>query len=327
MDINIKQIRKQPFKNLQSSKLILQLTGKTVNHSLVNTLRRICIQNIPTYAACKKSITIDKNTSIFDNDYMKLRLSQMTIPNIKNNIVFLDEKYWNGVDYEDPNRIKHPDDNTMIELYVNAVNNTNENMNVTTNDAKLLINSELVERFDKKYSSLLIQLKPGQEFSCRCVHVLGTGKANDIWTGGNIFYEYDEKDEHDFIMTLESQGQMDEYELLCKACLILKRRNDIIRKKMKREVAEGNMLKIILDNEDPTMAELINTLLQDHDKVEFSGVNKPNMLIDSMVIVYSTTAKESFQPVYETLDLIDRIADTLLKKFMVLGKDYIDFEM
>jgi DNA-directed RNA polymerase alpha subunit len=75
IDVNIKQLHKQEFKGLQSSQLILEFDGSTVNCCMVNALRRICLDHIPTYSSSFKSIIIEQNTSVFDNDYMKLRLS------------------------------------------------------------------------------------------------------------------------------------------------------------------------------------------------------------------------------------------------------------
>src|ERR1700679_658047 len=107
IDINIKQIHKQPFENLQASQLILDISGTTVNCCLVNSLRRLCIDHIPTYSGCEKSIVIDKNTSIcYDNDYMRLRLSQITVPNVQIDVSHLEDKYWKDIDFGDPNRIK-----------------------------------------------------------------------------------------------------------------------------------------------------------------------------------------------------------------------------
>ena len=37
---------------------------------------------------------------------MKLRLSQMTLPNIKNHIVTLSELYWKDIEYGDKDREK-----------------------------------------------------------------------------------------------------------------------------------------------------------------------------------------------------------------------------
>ena len=37
---------------------------------------------------------IEENSSRFDNDYMRMRISQFTIPNIKNDIVYLEDSFW-----------------------------------------------------------------------------------------------------------------------------------------------------------------------------------------------------------------------------------------
>ena len=82
-DLKIVQIHKQEFKNLQNSQLVLEISGDNSNYTLVNTLRRLALDYIPTYAFPKETILIEKNNSIFDNDYMSLRLSQMTPLKIK----------------------------------------------------------------------------------------------------------------------------------------------------------------------------------------------------------------------------------------------------
>jgi len=325
INVNIKQIHKQQTENLQSSQLILEFDGPTVNCCLVNALRRLCIDHIPTYAACEQSITIDKNTSIYDNDYMRLRLSQLTIPDLKIDIPYLEDKYWKNVDYGDPNRIKHPNDNDIIELYVNVTNDGSTNLNVTTNHAKLYINGETVNKFDEKFPLLLVQLKPDEIFSCRCVHVLGIGKLSNLWAGGNIFYEYEIENENHITMTLESLGQLDEYELLHKACIAMKEKVDLIRYKLKDFSTTEKHLSIELWDEDSTMGELINVYLQEHALVQFAGVKKANLLIDVMVITYTTTAKNPLEPFYEILDFVETLSDVLLDKFNKLGGEYIDF--
>jgi DNA-directed RNA polymerase subunit L len=289
----------------------------------VNSLRRLCIDHIPTYAACDKSITIDKNTSIFDNDYMRLRLSQLTIPDVKINIPYLEDKYWKNVDYGDPNRVRHPDDTDMIELYVNVTNNESTNLNVTTNHAKVYVNGETVNKFDEKYPLLLVQLKPKEMFSCRCVHALGIGKLSNLWAGGNIYYE--EVNDNNYTMTLESLGQLDEYELLYKACIVMKEKVSLIRYKLQDFKRTGEYILIELWDEDSTMGELINVYLQDHELVQFAGVKKPNLLIDMMAITYVTTAKNPLDPFHEILDYVEELSEILLDKFDKLGDKYINF--
>jgi hypothetical protein len=48
------------------------LPGKSVNPVLVNTLRRLSYDYVPIYAFPGESIQIEKNTSIFNNDYFLL---------------------------------------------------------------------------------------------------------------------------------------------------------------------------------------------------------------------------------------------------------------
>jgi DNA-directed RNA polymerase subunit L len=324
IDVNIKQLHKQEFKGLQSSQLILEFDGSTVNCCMVNALRRICIDHIPTYASSFKSITIDQNTSVFDNDYMKLRLSQMIIPNIKVNVPYLEDKYWKGVDYGDPDKIRHPKDDTLLELYVNVTNTTEKKLNVTTNHAKVYVGGETVKKFDEEYPQLLIQLKPNDVFACRCIHSLGIGKLSNLWTGGNVFYK--EINDNNYILTLESAGQMDEYELLYKACIIMGKKTDLIRDKIKNVSTTEEYLSIELWDEDSTMGELINTYLQEHPDVKFSGVNQPNLLIDMMTITYVTSAKNPLDPFLNILDFIDILAKDLLTKFDKLGGKYIKFD-
>lgn len=325
-EINIKQIHKQPTKNLQSSQLILEFDGSTINCCLVNALRRLCIDHIPTYAASERSITIDKNTSIYDNDYMKLRLSQLTVPDIKINIPYLEDKYWKDIDYGNPDRIRHPDDSDMIELYLNVTNNESTNLNVTTNHAKVYINGETVDKFDEKYPLLLIQLKPKETFSCRCVHALGIGKLSNLWAGGNIYYEYDESKPNNITMTLESLGQLDEYELLYKACIVMKKKVELIRFKLQGFERKVEHIAIELWDEDSTMGELINVYLQDHNQIQFSGVKKSDLLIDMMTITYITSAKNPLDPFHEILDYVEELSEFLLEKFDKLGDKYIQFD-
>jgi len=79
-DIKVKEKEYKKF-----NKLHIEFSGKDVNHVLINTLRRIIIQHIPTYAFNK--IDIAKNTSVFNNDVLRLRLSCFPVHNIENDTV------------------------------------------------------------------------------------------------------------------------------------------------------------------------------------------------------------------------------------------------
>lgn len=331
VDIKIKQLNKQEFKDLQNSQLVLQISGETVNPSLVNTLRRICYDYVPTYAFPAELITIEKNKSVYNNDYMKCRLSQMTLPNIKNDIFFLEDKYWFNIDFKDPNRLRHPDDKKVIDIYCNVTNNTNDNINVTTEDIKIFENGdELKNKYDKKFPHLLINLRPSDTFSCKLTSALSIGKNNSIWAAaGNVYFE--ELEDKKYKLTVESQGQMDEYEILHKACRILKEKILITKKLLEEKYNkssndETKKIKIVLDNEDHTLGGIINEFLQENENIAYSGLSKPDLAIDSMEIEFMSFKNNPIKPFMDTLDFIVKISDDMEKQFEKLGEKFINYK-
>lgn len=330
INIKIVELKKLPFKDIQNSSLMLEISGKTANTTLVNTLRRLVLNNIPTYAFTSDTITISENTSRFDNDEMRLRLSQITPFNIQVPIDLLDDKYWLNVNYSDKNREKHPNDKKLYEMYINAVNNTTEIMNVTTNDATFYEDGEenmSICGMHKDFPALLIKLKPKESFKSRSVAVLGLGLRNNIWAGAaNAFYE--EIDNNKFKLTLLSQGQMDEYELLHKGCIILKKELDniksIIGNRYKNSpLLKNNMIKIKLENKDHTIGNVINEYLQLNKNIGFSGLSKPDLLLNEIVLTIESLGSNPLNPLFETIDYVIKIFDNIQKQLREIGKKYI----
>lgn len=328
IDVKIIQLNKQEFKDLQSSQLTIEISGKSVNSSLVNTLRRASYDIVPTYAFPAESIYIEKNTSIYNNDYMKLRLSQLTIPKIENNIYYLEDKYWKNIKYDNPEREKHPNDKKILEFYVNMTNSTKGVLNVTTEHSKTFEDGvEMKDKFDHNYPCLIIKLRPGESFSCRCVGVLGVGKNNNIWAASGNSY-FDQLEENKFKLTLESQGQIDEYDILYKSCIIIKEKLDIIKKLTLEkhdlpEIKETTKLSIIFENEDHTMGNLINEFLQENKDVVFSGLSKPNLVVDTMVIDLETIKNDPLKTFLETIKYIDELFSNIENKIEKLGNKFI----
>ncbi|QKF93982.1 DNA-directed RNA polymerase subunit 3 [Fadolivirus algeromassiliense] len=331
IDIKITQVHKQETKNLQSSQLILDISGNTVNPTLVNTIRRLCYDYVPMYAFPSELITIEKNTSVFNNDYMKLRLSQIVIPNITVGIHFLEDKYWKDIDIKNPEHPKHENDKKVLEFYVNSTNNTTEILNVTSNDIKIYEDgNELKNRFDVNFPCLLIQLRPGETFICRCMAALGIGKMNSIWSpAGNVYFSNINDTKYKF--TIESKNQFDEYEILHKACKALKEKLEITKKLIKEKYDSPvykniTALKIVLDNEDHTLGCILNEYLQESKKIAFSGLSKPNLIIDSMVIEFTTIDSDPVKVFIDNIDYVNKIFDTIESQIEKLGNKFINYE-
>lgn len=334
IDINIKQLHKQEFNKLQGSQLVLGFTGKSVSPSLVNTFRRLSYLYIPTYAFNRGAIEIEKNSSIYNNDYMKLRLSQLTIPKVKNSIIVVPEKYWKDVDYADPTREKLPQDKKVLEMYINEKNDSKDIMNVTTDHAKVFENGqENKNKFKNISPILLIKLRPGEEFSCHAVGVLGLAKRDDIWAAaGNAYFEnLDEKDNNNYKFIIESQGQMDEYEILYKSCLIFKKKMENLKyiindKYNTAEIKGQHALNIVIDNEDHTIGSILNEYLQMNNNVAFSGLSKPDLLVDKIVIKMISTDANPIKPLFETFDYLDMLFTDIETQLVKLGKNFINVD-
>ena len=331
LDIKISQINKKESVDLYTSQLVLSISGKSINSSVVNTLRRLCYDYVPIYAFPVENIKIEKNTSIFNNDQMKLRLSQITIPKLNIPVYYLEDVFWKDVNFTNPQRVKHPQDNKVLELYVHAENTTKDILNVTTNHIKLFENGiELKDKFSQNFPHLIIQLRPGEVFSCNCPGILGIGKLNAIWcAAGNVYFKELNNDKYE--LTVESQGQMDEYEILHKACRIVKEKIEVTKKLVKDKYDESIMektdiLEIQLYNEDHTLGGIINRCLQDNKHVVFSGLSKPNFLIDTMLIRFKTKKENPIKPLNETLDYIIELFDNIQRKIEDLAADFISYE-
>ena len=320
LDIKIEEIKYAEKKNVQSSRLVLKFSGKNINTSVINALRRIALASIPTYAFCNDSITIEKSLAAINDDMLRLRLSNMPIYDILPSIYYLSKDFWDEtkVDYSDITREKHIDDNILIEMYLKKDNTTNDIIDVTTNDAEIYVDGDKKDMYDMDFPSLILRLRPKDMISLRAVGVLSVGSRNDIWSAcSNCYYEQpvltkgkEEKDDildpNKFIFTIKSQGQMTEYEILKRSCLHLSKKLELLEVSIKKEYSipenKGKKFSIIkLINEDHTIGNVLSVIIQDNPKVLFAGYSKPDLLEEIIKIKIRTKTGDSLDPLYEAI--------------------------
>lgn len=314
-DIQIVKLSHRQFKGLESSNLVLNIKGDDVSIPLVNAIRRTIIREIPMYVYDSSMIAIDTNTSKYDNDYMRARLSTMPIFNINTNILVLQKDHWFKVDYTDNKRPKHPDDNEEIDMYISSENKTQEILSVTTNDVKVFHNGKKVDMYSHIEPILILKLNPGEIFKCKTRAVLGIGIRNEIFNAGWSFYEY--KNEKDFTLTIESHGQMSEFDMLIKAIQICSQKLELLADKIKNnKITKDNVgkndgnksIKLIFDDEDHTLGNLINDELQNSKNIIASGYNKSDYLVRQVEIKFTSVGSD---PIKQLLDVISEIQNKL----------------
>lgn len=255
-DVYIEVLNYNPINSTYNNYLVLGMTGNKINNVILNTLRRAIMELIPTYAFDKKNIDITKNTSIYNNDQMRLRLSHFPIFGIDNKYetILRSEKleYEANIStfekkVEDLNVIEEMERAQKIELAqnlimsVNAKNTTANNLAITTSDefVKFYYETKLI---DSPYESplLIIKLKPGEEFRCTATSSLNIGLkgANYMPNSVCVFSEPLNTPDADgnllpasskhspaqkelYTFNLESLKQMSEMDILIRACAII----------------------------------------------------------------------------------------------------------
>jgi DNA-directed RNA polymerase subunit L len=347
INIKIKELEKVSSDGLLESHLVLGISGKSINLSIVGTLRRVVASMVPTYAFSDKLIKIDNNTSIFNNDEMRLRLSQLPILNIDSGISSLSSNYWKDLDYSLEDLPKHPKDKHVIEFFVDVSNETNHIKNVTTNDLKVLVDGKPVQMYSKKYPILLIkqkrmevydETKSGGEkkrkiekFTAYGKSMLSIGKHHIRWSPVNrIFATSDEEDKddddpHKFQMYVESGGQFDEYVILTKGCDAIISRLDELKVELGTKYADytkssGGKLSIEIEEEDHTMGNLINYALQSHPNVIKSGYTEANRLENKIDIKMHVEGVKPLQPFFDSVKYLRGLFEHLKVQLIELSK-------
>lgn len=325
-DIGVSEIEKHQSNGLDASWLTIKFTGNDFNIKLVNSLRRVISNNLPMYAFPSELINIDVNTTVaFNNDYMRLRLSQLPVLGVDPNIWFLSEKYWYKVNFADTTRLKHQNEKT-IEFFINHHNNSANIVNVTTNDALVYIDGEQVKPYNKNYPILIIKLRPNDRFKCHMKASLGVGDRHAIWKGArNAFHEeLEEKNGKSYLLTVEGNGQCSEYELLIRACKFLVKKltdlkEDLEKKISSKQIIHEKVIHFRLEQEDHTMGEILNYEFQNHKDIIASGLSKPDHLIKAILIkvVAASDVKSPLNGMLESIDI-------LIQKYSHIGKLIID---
>jgi DNA-directed RNA polymerase subunit L len=235
-NITIRKIDENTYKDTYTNYLVIGISGNKINNIILNTLRRVIMELIPMYAYDKKDIEISKNSSIYNNDYMRIRLCQFPIINIENNyetinksaelefeanITTFDKKIEDINILEEKDRLEKIEKSQNFTMYVDVKNTSNDVLNVTTDDAnvKFYYKGKIIETPYKR-KLLIIKLKPGEEFRCTAVSTLNIGLRGSHFMPNSICV-FEESDNQEYKLNIESLKQLTELELIIRACAII----------------------------------------------------------------------------------------------------------
>ena len=278
---------------LGNSRLEFNLSSPNMNYIVANTIRRTIFNDIPIYVF--NEFKFDKNTSIFHNNYLKLRLRNMPVWSIENNVDYVDTtKVKKPVDYEiDENQDdteagdeveleveKTLNSSTLKQLtmYINLKNKTTDIVTVTTNDAKFYYEEKQISS-PYKTGIPIVKLQPNQEIAFSAITKIGTEQEDAIYSAVCVNY-YKQNSENDFTFVIESRGQITEKRILQVALINIEKRIKNFLKLIQdnKKLEDNDHGIIIVNNEDHTLGNLVARGLQTHNKILFAGYNLPHPL-------------------------------------------------
>lgn len=283
MKIKVKSHRK--FDGSTSERL--ELECENVDSKILNTIRRACCMYVPMYGYSADNITISKNTvTAINNDMIKLRLSMLPVfydDKIDSKIEYLSEEYWKDVNYGDKDRPRHSKEKNIV-AYINAQNNGQDIVNVTTHDILLKVNGDTCNVYKKVDPIVLIRLRPKDAFNCTMIASLGVGARHDLWSAAqNGYYTYD--DDGKSILTIETAGKLDAVEIVRRACHYIIKKLELIQEEFEGMIKQqNNTIQLELLDVDYAIGDLINDVLQHDEHVTFSGISQPDRLVKSIVL-------------------------------------------
>lgn len=320
----------QDLLDKNDNRLELTLEGKDINHVVINTLRRVGMTDIPIYSF--DEIEITENKSIFNNDYMRLRIRTLPLPNVANKVIYLDdiekEKVISpenklleenaeiaiGNDDIDFNEVKQVVNDTydMITMFLDIQNNKDEILTVTTDDCKFYNNGQEIKNI---YNDplLLIKLKKDQKIKLSAISKLGKENISGLYSAVSIL-TYKQLTDNKFQMIMESRGQLSEYRIMYVACMnIIKFMENILE--MIPEDNSNLEGELHSNNLDHTYGNLLVTGMLQHKDVDFAGYAKPHLLDNKIVIKYILKKNSIYQVVKDVSEYYIQLFTKLSKHF------------
>jgi DNA-directed RNA polymerase subunit L len=280
--------------------LHLNFKGKDIDHVVLNTLRRTILEDIPSYGFNVNNINITKNSSVYNNDYMRNRIENFPLIGI-NFPLDLDEynklrEYTRG---NKPNMDEEEvvdEEEAEVTIYCNVKNEKELVLDVTSEDLEFYRKDKKIKSFYDK-PVLLVKLKKNEEFEFSAKSDKGIAMNHSRYaTVGVCCYEMLSND--NYLLKIEPRGQMEILDILDRACEIIKFRLKLILDKiMSVKFTNDNHGKIVLSNEDHTFGGIIARGLQNHKNIEFAGYRMDHLLIRDVTIEYITNGGKTINEI------------------------------
>jgi DNA-directed RNA polymerase subunit L len=292
-NINVKKVLEE--KEDMNTRLELNIQG--VNHTVINTLRRVAMSEIPIYVF--DNISIKENTTIFNNNYIKLRMRNIPVYGINYDSPFYIQEDVNDNNEETSNLILMDDinletdttnvnSNTLKQLtmYIDIKNDTNMIKVVGTDDCKFYLKENEIKS-PYKTNIPILKLQEKQHIKMTAITELGIEKLHGAcYSPVQVFY-FNKLKDTEYLLCIESRGQLTEYKILEYTIKNVFKQLELFKEKVS-ELEDVDKLQgvIEIDNFDHTIGNLISDGLRLHKDVSFGGYSMPHLLDEKIKISF-----------------------------------------
>jgi DNA-directed RNA polymerase subunit L len=297
--ISVKDIKETKQVNgLSTNSLSFTVTG--VNHVFTNTIVRILLTYCGAFAFNPEHMQFDINTTIWNRDRLKLRISNIPITTpIKHKqyatkCLEAEEKNLSMADKTDIEILADKEREKIervnnLHMYISARNDTKDIIDVTSNSKQttFYMNGEVIpDPYEREIQ--LVQLQPGQEIKMSAVSEFNIPSHNNIYASVQKAY-HREVGDNEYRLFIHSYRQIYEKILVKEACNIIKLKITKIVDYIISKINDSeHAAQIEIPNESQTMGELLTYYVQHHKGIHYCGYNKEHPDDSSIFLEYKT---------------------------------------
>jgi DNA-directed RNA polymerase subunit L len=294
--VNISEIiETESIDGFATNNLTFVMSGSQINHIFSNTIIRTIDSLVGAFAFDKTDIDFTSNTSIFNRDYMRVRISNTpilyknyeydAIDNFAETCVELEkarknvnnERVLTDIEQIDELNKKKLSMINNIHMFVDAKNDTNDIIHVTTNSKFTTFHKDekiIPDIYPREVK--LCALKPGQEIKISAISSFNIPLERNCYSSAITTF-HREIDANTYKFKLVSLRQMREKQIVIEACKIINLKIMNIKNKL---ISKINSLKsttnidynakIEIANENHTMGELLSRRLREHAFITYA---------------------------------------------------------
>lgn len=278
-----------------------------INTVIINTIRRVCYSDIPTFAF--ENMDIKHNTSIYNNNKISYRISNLPI-NISPKMVIYEKKEDKEKDKEDTDEFAIGLDNFAIEnennyqdeklqnitMYLNLHNETKQIMNITTNDGIYHYKGKKIDPpFHKPI--LILKLNPNEKVELEASSSINT-EINQSNHSALKIMTFKMVDFNKYIIDMESRGQISEKDIIIIACKNIIHQLNQIHQQLNNDMDMEGIIE--MHHQDHTMGNLMMEGLLKHQNIQYATYKMPHPL-ERKILLHYKVIKGDFKKIFEEM--------------------------